>query len=114
MPFELSGAPGSFCRLIQVVLREHLWTICLFYLDDIVVFAKSPQELLERLRTILDRLRQVGLKVKPSKCDLFKTEIKFLGHQVSVHGIEPLPDKIETIRDWPTPKCLKDVRAFLG
>jgi len=112
MPFGLSGAPGSFCRLIQVVLREHLWTICLFYLDDIVVFAKSPQELLQRVRTVLDRLRQVGLKVKPSKCDLFKTDIKFLGHQV--HGIEPLPDKIETIRDWPIPKCLKDVRAFFG
>jgi len=79
-----------------------------------MVFAKSPQELLERLRTVLDRLRQVGLKVKPSKCDLFKAEIKFLGHQVSVHDIEPLPDKIEIIRDWPTPKCLKDVRAFWG
>ena len=79
-----------------------------------MVFAKSPQELLQRLRTVLDRLCQVGLKVKPSMCDLFKTEIKFLGPQVSVHGIEPLSDKIETIRDWPTPKCLKDVRAFLG
>jgi len=114
MPFGVSRAPGSFCRLIQVVLREHLWTSCLFYIDDIVVFAKSPQELLERPRTVLDRLRQVGLKVKPSKCDLFKQEIKFVGHQVSVHGIEPVPDKIETIRDWPTAKCLKDVRAFFG
>ena len=114
MPFGLSGAPGSFCRLMQIVLRDHLWTICLCYLDDIVVFAKTPQELLERLRTVLDRLRQVGLKVKPSKCDLFRTEIKFLGHMVSAYGIEPLPDKIETIQDWPTPKCLRDVRAFFG
>jgi len=108
IPFGLSGAPGSFFCLIQFVLREHLWTICLFYLDDIVVFAKSPRELLERLRTVLDRLRQVGLKVKLSKCDLFKTEIKFIGHRVSVHGIEPLPHKIETIRD------LKEDRAFFG
>ena len=63
---------------------------------------------------MLDRLRQAGLKVKLSICGLFKTEMKFLGRQVSVHGIKPLPDKIETIRDWPTPKGLKDVRAFLG
>jgi len=114
MPFGLSGAPGSFCRLMQIVLRDHLWTICLRYLDDIVIFAKTPQELLERLHIILDRLRQVGLKVKPSKCDLFRTEIKFLGHMVSAQGIEPLPDKIETIRDWPTPKCLRDAQAFFG
>jgi len=72
------------------------------------------QELLERLRTVLDRLHQVGLKVKPSKCDLFKTEIKFLGHLVSEAGIKPLPEKVEAIQDWPQPKCLKDVRSFYG
>jgi len=69
------------------------------YLDDIVVFGRTPQELLERLRTVLDRLRDVGLKVKPSKCELFKTSIKFLGHLVSADGIDPLPEKIETIRN---------------
>lgn len=114
MPFGLSGAPSSFCRLMSIVLRDLLWVICLCYLDDIVIYARTPQELLERLRMVLDRLKHVGLKVKPSKCDLFKTEIKFLGHQVSVHGIEPLPDKLETIRDWPTPRCVRDVRAFFG
>jgi len=83
-------------------------------LDDIVVFARSPEELLERLRIILDRLRVVGLKAKPSKCKLFKPEIKFLGHMVSADGIDPLPDKLEAIRDWPVPHCLRDVRAFFG
>ena len=103
MPFGLSGAPGSFCRLMSIVLRDLLWVLCLCYLDDIVVFARSPQELLERLRIALDRLRDVGLKAKPSKCELFKTEIKFLGHMVSADGINPLPDKLESIRDWPVP-----------
>jgi len=83
-------------------------------LDDIVVFARSPEELLERLRIVLDRLKDVGLKAKPSKCELFKPEIKFLGHMVSVDGIDPLPDKLEAIRDWPVPHCLRDVRAFFG
>ena len=114
MPFGLSGAPGSFCRLMSIVLRDLLWVVCLCYLDDIVVYARSPQELLERLRIVLDRLRDVGLKAKPSKCELFKTEIKFLGHMVSVDGINPLPDKLEAIRDWPVPHCLRDVRAFFG
>jgi len=57
MPFGLSGAPGSFCRLMSIVLRDLLWVICLCYLDDIVIYARTPEELLERLRTVLDRLR---------------------------------------------------------
>ena len=77
MPFGLSGAPGSFCRLMSIVLRDLLWVVCLCYLDDIVVFARLPQKLLKLLRIVLDRLRDVGLKAKPSKCKLFKTEIKF-------------------------------------
>jgi len=114
MPFGLSGAPSSFCRLMQIILREHLWKICLSYLDDIIIFGRTQHELLERLRTVLDRLRQAGLKVKPSKCALFRTEIHFLGHQVSIRGIEPMADKIEAIQNWPTPKCLRDVRSFYG
>ena len=114
MPFGLSGGPGCFCRLMSIVLRDLLWVVCLCYLDDIVVFARSSQELLERLRIVLDRLRDVGLKAKPSKCELFKTEIKFFGHMVSADGINPLPDKLEAIRDWPVPHCLGDVTAFFG
>jgi len=102
MPFGLSGAPGSFYRLMSIVLRDLLWVVCLCYLDDIVVFARSPQELLERLRIVLDRLRDVGLKAKPLKCELFKTDIKFLDHMVSADGINPL----EAIRDWPVPPLL--------
>ena len=49
------------------------------------------------------------MKAKPLKCELFKTEIKFLGHMVSVNGINPLPDKLEAIRDWPVPHCLRAV-----
>ena len=114
LPFGLAGAPSSFCRLMSIALRDLLWVICLCYLDDIIIFAKTPQELLHRLRQVLDRLREVGLKVKPSKCVLFQKEIKFLGHLVSEHGIEPVPDKLEIIKNWPTPHCLRDVRAFFG
>jgi len=99
---------------MSIVLRDLLWVVWLCYLDDIVVFARSPEELLERLRIVLDRLRDVGLKAKPSKCELFKPEIKFLGHMVSVDGIDPLPDKLEAIRNWSVPHCLRDVRAFFG
>jgi len=68
---------------MSVVLKYLLWEICLCYLDDIVIYARTQEELLDRLKTILDRLRQVGLKVKPSKCALFKENIRLLGHVVS-------------------------------
>ena len=60
------------------------------------------------------RLREKGLKAKSSNCVLFKSPIEFLGHLVSTDGIEPQPDKLDTIRNWPTPHCLHDVRAFYG
>jgi len=114
MPFGLSGAPASFCRLMSIVLRDMLWQICLCYLDDIIIFAKTPQELLDRLHQVFTRLAEVGLKVKPSKTVLFKTEIDFLGHMVTAQGVNPMSDKLQAIRDWPTPHCLRDVRAFFG
>jgi len=83
MPFGLSGAPASFCRLMSIVLRDMSWQICLCYLDDIIIFAITPQELLDRLHQVFTRLAEVGLKVKPSKTVLFKTEIEFLGHLVT-------------------------------
>jgi len=75
MPFGLSGAPATFCRLMQKVLKDQL---CLFYLDDVNVYAKTHCELLERLNTVIS-----GLTVIPSKCTLFKTRISFLGYVVS-------------------------------
>jgi len=112
MPFGLSNAPAIFCRLMHRVLRDHLWRICLCYLDDVIVYATSRQKLLERLHTILSCLHNVELKVKPSKCSLFKERISFLGHMVSADGIDPQEEKIKSIQEWPVPKCVRDVPAF--
>ena len=98
MPFGLSGAPGSFCRLMSIVLRDLLWVVCLCYLDDIIIYGRTPEELLERLQMVLDKLRDAGLKLKPSKCVLFKTEIQYLGHLVSADGVNPIPDKIQALK----------------
>ena len=114
MPFGLSNAPSSFCRLMHIVFKDMLYVRCLCYLDDIVVFAETSEQLLERLDDVFTRLREHGLKAKPSKCVFFKSPIEFLGHLVSADGIEPQPQKLDTIRDWPTPHCLRDVRAFYG
>ena len=96
------------------VLRDHIGKICLCYLDDVIIFGRTQKELLDRSDQILKCLHEYGLKVKPSKCVLFRTEIKFLGHLVSAAGVQPLPDKVSAINDWPTPRCIRDVRAFYG
>jgi len=103
MPFGLRGAPATFCRVMAHVLRDHIGKICLCFLDDVIIFGRTRKELLDRLDQILKRLHEYGLKVKPSKCVLFRTKIKFLGHLVSAAGVQPLPDKVSAINDWPTP-----------
>jgi len=114
MPFGLCGAPATFCRVMAHVLGDYIGKICLCYLDDVIIFGRTQKELLDRLDLVLQRLQEFGLKVKPSKCVLFRTEITFLGHLVSAAGVQPLPDKVSAITDWPTPHCLRDVRAFYG
>ena len=62
---------------------------CLIYLDDIVIFSKMQEEHVECLSTVLQRLIDARLKLKPSKCDLFKREIIYLRHRVTTEGIHP-------------------------
>ena len=89
MPFGLCGAPATFCRLMSMVLRDHIGVICLCYLDDVIVFGKTQAELLVRLDQILTRLAECGLKVKPSKCVLFRTWLQLQGCNHSQIKLRP-------------------------
>ena len=80
MPFGLCNAPPTFQRLMQNCSGELSLTYCLIYLDDVIVFSDMPEEHLQRMRVIFDRLREHGLKLKPSKCEVFKSEINYLAH----------------------------------
>ena len=104
LPFGLCNAPATFERLMEFALAGLIGTSCLVYLDDIVVFSRTFEEHLARLREVLYRLRDAGLKVKPSKCFLFRKEIAYLGHVVSAHGISTDPKKTEAIQDYPAPR----------
>jgi len=59
MPFGLSGAPATFCRVMSHVMSDYLWKICLCYIDDLIIFGHTQQELLERLDLVLTRLRDL-------------------------------------------------------
>lgn len=114
LPFGLTSAPSTFERLMEKVLRGLHWKSVLIYLDDIVVFSNTISQHLDRLEEVLQRLEAANLKLKPTKCELFKKEVKYLGHVVSAEGVKTDPDKIKAIREWPTPTCTSELRAFLG
>ena len=63
---------------------------------------------------VLERIRKAKLKLKPSKCELFKKKISYLGHVISAAGVETDPKKIQVVKEWPVPSYVTDVRAFLG
>ena len=114
MAFGLCGAPSCFERLMECVLRGLHWKIALIYLDDVLVYSRTFDDHLHRLRLVFDRFRAAGLKLKPKKCFFGRKKVKFLGHVVSEEGVRPDPAKIQAIKEYPVPTRVKDVRAFLG
>ena len=84
MPYRLCNTPATFQHLMQNCMGELNLTYALIYLDDVIVYSKTEKEHLVCLRAVLERFMEHGLKLKPSKCNFFHTEISYLGHKVSV------------------------------
>ena len=114
MPFGLCNAPPTFQRLMQNCLGELNLTYCLIYLDDMIVFSETPEEHLWRMHVVFDHLREHGLKLKLSKCDVFKSEINYLAHHVSWKGVLPLKKNLESIAQCPPPDTYTKVKSFVG
>ena len=114
LPFGLTNAPATFQRLMECVLAGLQWRTCLLYLDDIIIFSSDFDDHLVLLLEILSRIQEAGLKLNPKKCHLFCEKVAYLGHIVSACGIATDPDKVKAVVDWPCPKCLSDIRSFLG
>ena len=99
MPFGLSNSPATYQRLMEECLGDYKMTICVIYLDDLIVFADSFEEHLHRLDLVLTRLAQCNLKLSAEKCIFIQERVGFLGHVVSSDGIETDPAKIDKIRN---------------
>ena len=114
MPFGLCNTPPTFQRLMQNCLGELNLTYCLIYLDDVIVFSDTPEEHLRRMRVVFDRLCEHGLKLKLSKCEVFKSEINYLAHHVSQKGVLPLKKNLESIAQCPPTDTYTKVKSFMG
>ena len=114
MPFGPTNALATFQRLMESYLGELHLKWCIIYLDDIIVFSWTPEENIHRFKAVFNKLKAAGLKLKPSKCDLFKQQINYLGHVVSNEGVSTDPEKIKPLTEWPQPTTVTEGRSFLG
>lgn len=114
MPFGLTNAPAAFMKLMNNVFRDYLDEFVIIFIDDILIYSKSPEEHMVHLSRVMQRLREHHLFAKFSKCSFWQREIGFLGHVVSDKGVSVDPEKIKSIADWPRPRNASEIRSFLG
>ena len=114
MYFGLCNTLPTFQRLMQNCLGELNLTYCLIYLDDMIVFSEMPEEHLQRMRVVFNHLQEHGLKLKLSKCEVFKPEINYLAHHVSQKGVLPLKKNLESITQCLPLDTYTKVKSFVG
>ena len=111
-PFGLAQAPAYFQRLVDEVLRG--LPFAFGYLDDIIILSSDVKTHLEHIKILFNQLGESKLKLKESKFNFLKRHVQYLGHLISGEGIEPIPEKLDSIKNMPAPKTPKEVKQFLG
>ncbi|GJU73987.1 putative reverse transcriptase domain-containing protein [Tanacetum coccineum] len=114
MSFGLTNAPAVFMDLMNRVCKPYLDKFVIVFIDDILIYSKSKKEHEEHLRQILKLLKKEELYAKFSKCEFWISRVQFLGHVIDCRGIHVDPAKIESIKDWASPKTPTEIRQFLG
>ena len=114
LPFGLTNAPATFQTAMNTIFRPYLHKFVLVYLDDILIYSKTPEEHRDHLRKVLDLLREHQLYANLKKCSFAQPEVTYLGHVVSAEGIKVDPRKTAAVADFPTPRNLSHLRSFLG
>ena len=114
LPFGLANGPATYARLVKIVLQGIPTSMALPYLDDTIIHSPDLDSHFQALEKVLVAHLKAGLKLQPSKCQLFRKEIDYLGHTVSENGISPMNSYLKIVQDWPLPVTRAQVRAFLG
>ena len=113
MPFGLTNAPASFQRLMDALLAGLTWQECLVFIDDILIFAPTLPELIVRLRSVLMRLRG-KIKLGGKKCQLFRRQLEYLGHDISEKGVATTGRIVEAVKKFEAPTTVKGIQSFMG
>ena len=113
LPQGLKQAPARFQRFIDDALKA-CSDFCIIYVDDIIIWAADNDELLERVRQLLEECKKNNIKLKREKCAFFLKTVRFLGNILSGESISADAEKVEALHKLSTPRCVKDVQALLG
>ena len=114
MQFELTNAPATFQRTMQMVLGDLFYTKAPVYIDDIIIHSKTFEDHMQDIEEVFQKIRKARLKLGPEKCHFAFKEIKFLGHIIGENGIKTDPAKIEKVKNYPRPMNLTQLRGFMG
>jgi hypothetical protein len=114
MSFGLTTAPAYFMYLMNSVFMDYLNKFVVVFIDDILIYSQNEQEHEEHLRKVLQRLRDCQLYAKLSKCELWISEVLFLGHIINRDGLAVDPKKVAAILDWKAPKDVRGIKSFIG
>nr|GEW42874.1 reverse transcriptase domain-containing protein [Tanacetum cinerariifolium] len=114
MPFGLTNTPAVFMDLMNRVCKPYLDKFVIVFIDDILIYSKDEKEYEEHLKAILELLKKEELYAKYSKYEFWIHKVQFLGHVIDSQGIHVDPAKIESVKDWASPKSPMEIRQFLG
>jgi hypothetical protein len=114
MPFGLKNATSTFTRTMSTVLKELGDKFLKIFVDDLNIHSENWEEHLQHLDAFFFKLREVNLKLNPSKSYFVAKSITFLGHVVSNEGAKLDPGKIDAVVHFPKPKTVTNIRSFLG
>lgn len=112
--FGLTSAPSAFCREMARVLGPILGPRCHFYLDDVLLMANTPEELVALWRQLLERLHLFDMRLRADKVRAGGTEAEFLGHLISDGRAIPAPQHLDGIDAFPLPETPRKLKSFLG
>nr|KYP46506.1 Retrotransposable element Tf2 [Cajanus cajan] len=114
MPFDVTNAPLVFMDYMNRIFRPFLDKFVVVFIDDILIYSRTPEEHGEHLRLVLEILKAKQLYAKLSKCEFWLSEVKFLGHVISAEGIVVDPAKVESVLQWERPRTITNIRSFVG
>ena len=114
MGFGLTNAPATYQRLMDQILQGLTWQYCLIYMDDVVIYAMTFTDHIQRLDIILQRFIEAGMKLNPAKCRFAMGEVLYLGYRISKDGLKPDKSKLDAVAQMVPPASKAELTRFLG